>query len=344
MFFNCRHLFPLTVYVSILLLLGGFVLGVISMPKSVYATKSDGFFDGKWTSSFERHFDEYLVHHPLSVSFWNGAYYAFFKEGKDGVLIGDEGWLFTTEEFEQPNKFEQNISDNLSYIKTINDFFDRFNIELIVVPIPAKARVLSHRLGRYEYPDYWQNIYPQFISFLSNNKIKSFDLLSEIKEPESFFLKTDTHWSLAGAAFTAKKISADINRRNLSPYEKSYHLNRDETQNIKGDLTRYTMNMPETISTISLTDNTSDDLFGDPYIPITLVGTSYSANKKWGFESWLKYYLQVDVLNMADEGLGPFEVMDSYINSSEYENIKPKLIIWEIPERYLSVQYEKTLK
>ena len=68
---------------------------------------------------------------------------------------------------------------------------------------------------------------------------------------------------------------------------------------------------------------------------MTLVGTSYSANTNWNFEGFLKEYLETDVLNMADQGLGPLVVMDKYLENDAWKNSPPRLVIWEMPERYL---------
>ena len=78
-----------------------------------------------------------------------------------------------------------------------------------------------------------------------------------------------------------------------------------------------------------------DALFGDAALPVTLVGTSYSANKLWHFEGHLKTAMQADILNMADEGQGPFATMRAWLDSGNFKSNKPRLVIWEMPERYL---------
>ena len=80
-------------------------------------------------------------------------------------------------------------------------------------------------------------------------------------------------------------------------------------------------------------------LFGNTSIPITLVGTSYSANPLWNFEGALKEALGADVLNVADEGEGPTVPMVNYLKSEAFLETPPELIIWEIPERFLPVHY-----
>ena len=38
---------------------------------------------------------------------------------------------------------------------------------------------------------------------------------------------------------------------------------------------------------------------------------------------------------MADQGLGPLVVMDKYLENDAWKNSPPRLVIWEMPERYL---------
>ncbi len=42
-----------------------------------------------------------------------------------------------------------------------------------------------------------------------------------------------------------------------------------------------------------------------------------------------------DVVNLAREGDGPFAPMAEFLSSGELKRLSPKLVIWEIPERYL---------
>jgi alginate O-acetyltransferase complex protein AlgJ len=68
---------------------------------------------------------------------------------------------------------------------------------------------------------------------------------------------------------------------------------------------------------------------------LALVGTSYSAQPSWNFHGALQEALGEDVGNYAKEGLGPFAPMFEYLRSKDFAQAPPRLVLWEIPERYL---------
>ncbi len=95
----------------------------------------------------------------------------------------------------------------------------------------------------------------------------------------------------------------------------------------------------ETVATDSTTASDPADLFGDAAAPqVTLVGSSYSANPLWNFAGALREALGEDIANLSKEGVGPFPPMIQYLIGAELKQVKPRLVIWEIPERALIVK------
>jgi alginate O-acetyltransferase complex protein AlgJ len=95
---------------------------------------------------------------------------------------------------------------------------------------------------------------------------------------------------------------------------------------------------PEIIDTYStdLVDTASTGLFGDTEISVALVGTSYSARTDFHFEGFLKSQLGADIVNHADIGRGPFEPMEAFLAGLGETGSAPRIVIWEIPERYVA--------
>jgi len=217
---------------------------------------------------------------------------------------------------------------------------------------------MHEKLGDYKYPIYNQSFYSEMIDFFNERNIVAPNLNTTLNQRNDVFFKTDTHWTPKASLLTAKKIASNANQNDLFTGLDNYVFTTPQSEKFDGDLTRYVpagdlnkkYNINENQSlyrnvTLNANDNDKNeietDLFGDNNIPVTLVGTSYSANPLWNFQNHLKYYLKSDVYNAADEGQGPFTTMKEYIQSDEYKNTPPQLIIWEIPERYMSLPEKK---
>jgi len=71
----------------------------------------------------------------------------------------------------------------------------------------------------------------------------------------------------------------------------------------------------------------------DAHPDITLLGSSYSA--AWTrFPGALRYFLQRDILAISVEAIqGSWVGMESYLRDDSFQTNKPKLLIWEMPER-----------
>ncbi|NBF41214.1 MAG: hypothetical protein GVY14_12450 [Spirochaetes bacterium] len=163
------------------------------------------------------------------------------------------------------------------------------------------------------------------------------------------FLRTDTHWTPEGAAAVARAVAGEVSglleRRGVP----RTRFERDAAGTVahRGDLLRFLPLGPFDVAfgpaPDSLTryetaaaDSDSGGLFDDPSIPVTLVGTSYSADELWGFPGALAEAIEADVLTVAAEGEGPFEPMEEYLRGETITDQPPELVIWEIPERYLA--------
>ncbi len=164
---------------------------------------------------------------------------------------------------------------------------------------------------------------------------------------QQVFLRTDTHWTPEGARVVAQSVAeADTSL----PSEQKFSMQDKESVHVQGDLTKFVTDAayapmvglaPEKV-VLRQAEADGDpaaalDLFGtDTSIPAVLVGTSYSANVNWSFAEDLKASMGVDVLNMAQEGLGPVAPMQAYLAGDTFKKTPPKLVIWEFPIRYLA--------
>ncbi len=80
----------------------------------------------------------------------------------------------------------------------------------------------------------------------------------------------------------------------------------------------------------------AESLLSDESIPeVAVVGTSYTANDRWNFQGFLSEFLNEPLADYSKEGIGPFPPMAQFLTSQDYAGHKPRVVIWEIPERSL---------
>ena len=101
--------------------------------------------DGKWAKAVESHYDKEFPVKRLGTNVWAALDYLLFGEGRPGVIVGRNDWLFSDEEFKPVVNGEQNIADNLALVRGVRDQLARQNIKLVLAIVPAKSRL---------YPEY----------------------------------------------------------------------------------------------------------------------------------------------------------------------------------------------
>ncbi len=308
--------------------------------------------NGKAASYTEDWFKEHLIWEPHATGFWGALRYSLFNTGNKGVLIGEEGWLYTREEYELPKTALAELEKKQHYIRTTKDYLAKQGSQLLVVMLPSKARIYPEYLP-HPIPKAKAATYETFINTLKQHNVSLLDashVLLEAKEAGTItFLKTDTHWTPEGARRVAQAVAGHLSD---AEYDKlSTSMERSvEPALIDGDLLRFIpvgnlkgMITPngDLISNYKLEQEAAEGgLFGDVAIPFALVGTSYSAIDDWHFDNFLKAALQADVLNVADEGQGPFVPMQAYLQGIKDGKKAEPYVIWEIPERFITTEYD----
>ncbi|MHA7774462.1 alginate O-acetyltransferase AlgX-related protein [Roseibium sp. M-1] len=309
------------------------------------------FLKGKVALDLENSYKDELFFRDISINLYNVVSLGLFGEAKKGALVGDDGWLYSTEEFSWTKDSPQNLKAALAAVETTNETFAQHGTKLVVALLPTKAEIYSEHLGSLRWPKVHHPLYDEVRGELQDHSVLTPELrapLMDAKAKEQVFLKTDTHWTVEGAEVVARNLvpvtlaetlpSAELT---MEPQKKTSH---------SGDLLKFVKLgsiMPslaypdETVQPILVraavgdVDSLLDESDEEP-VPVALAGTSYSANTLWSFESHLRNTLQTDVLNVAEEGKGPFDPMSAYLKKLEDGELEyPKLVIWEMPIRYL---------
>lgn len=304
---------------------------------------------GKLAHAFETHYDQVFPLKNLGVNLWAAIDYELFHEGRSGVVVGKDGWLYTDEEFRLDEDSPARIGRNLALIGWVKHTLAQHHVALLVAVVPAKARVYPEHLDHKRPPDLRRKLYARTLRALSADGIVAAGLLRPLrrgKRDHPTFLRTDTHWTPYGARLAAQAIAARTG--DFVDATDTFHTQAEGTQVHRGDLFNFLpldpwfgwlLPPPDKLTRFrTVADERAEGLLGaDPSPEVALVGTSYSAEAKWNFAGALEQALHADVLNYAKDGQGPFVPMLAYLHSADFRTSPPKLVIWEVPERYLTL-------
>ncbi|MCO7513651.1 alginate O-acetyltransferase [Pseudomonas guariconensis] len=312
--------------------------------------------DGKLAKAAETHYDEQFPIKRIGTNLWAALDFKLFNEGRPGVVLGREQWLFTDEEFKPSADAEQLMQDNLALIRGVRDTLQRHGSQLVLAIVPAKARIYAEYLGKELPTSLHDDLYNRFHAQARQAGVFAPDLLTPMEQAKArgqVFLRTDTHWTPMGAEVAAQTLAEAVARQHLLDGEpQAFVTQAGDSGPYKGDLTNFLPLDPLFSELLPAPDNlqqrstqpvqaegeSGDALFADTQIPVALVGTSYSANPHWNFLGALQQALRSDVANYAEDGHGPLLPMLKYLQSDAFKDAAPQVVVWEFPERYLPMK------
>jgi alginate O-acetyltransferase complex protein AlgJ len=317
--------------------------------------------NGKWAKAVETHYDDEFPIKRLGTNLWAALDYKVFNEGRPGVILGRDQWLYTDEEFDPVANGEQIEAENFALIRGVREQLKQQGVQLVMAILPAKARLYPEHIGEQTPAALHADLYQKFHAQAQQAGIIAPDLLAPLqqaKQQGQMFLRTDTHWTPMGAEVVAQHLGMAIAAQApLSGEPQQYQTKPVKTEAYKGDLTTFLpldplfsnllpqpdeLQQRETTVVNNAGENAtadgSDALFASNDIPVALVGTSYSANPHWNFLGALQQSLHSDVVNYAEDGHGPILPMLKYLQTDAFKNSAPQVVIWEFPERYLPMK------
>lgn len=313
---------------------------IAEMPKS--ATE---YLNGEAAIQIDNYYKKIMPHRLPSIDAMGAARYLAFREGRPGVVVGEDGWLFSKEEFEATLKRTPDLAEAARGVAEVRDLLAAKGIELVVVPLPAKADIYREHVSYPAIPTDLERLYEDFRTVLDNAGIRNIETrapLEAAKAKGQLFLTTDTHWTPLGAEVVADAVGAALGQRgtpysiaDATPVEREGDLSKFI---VTGGLAPLVGLGPEIVvprEASAPPAASSLDIFGPSSIPFVLTGTSYSANPQWSFGESLKVSLGADVLNLAEEGKGPVAPMRAFLESDTLRDTPPEVVIWEFPIRYL---------
>lgn len=308
--------------------------------------------DGEATRDLDSLYKNELPHRAASVGLFGNARYALLGAGRKGVIVGQDGWFFTAEEFKTVST--KDIDDAADRIASIKRDLETRGIRLVLAPLPAKSDLYAEEVPSFVRSSAMADAYSAFSAALEQRGIAVADTRAAMLTAKPFgevFLKSDTHWSPAGAKAAAEAIQSSLQKNGVTLPSQELTAQWQTPVSLWGDLTKF-VTSPEYAPTVGLSeesvpiyrtavnaDASGADIFGDDAsVPVMLVGTSYSANENWSFADFLRQSLRADVVNVAREGLGPGVPMMDLLAGSAPDETAPTVVVWEFPVRYLGTK------
>jgi alginate O-acetyltransferase complex protein AlgJ len=239
-------------------------------------------------------------------------------------------------------------TDPLPVITEYHKALQDLGVDLILVPVPAKAAVYPDALST----DLQPALPPlsAFISKLNTAGVRTLDLAAiffeqRMKQPDQpLYCTTDSHWSPAGAQLAARHAAKILQQhpalKDLAPT--TFNLNPDETIQIHGDLIADEEKAslpPEALSLQSVSPQTSGDspilVIGDSHCQIFRTGGNMLASNA-GFIDHLAQQLSLPIEEVSSQASGADQPRADIARRTAqqpdfWEN--RKIVLWLFTER-----------
>ncbi len=219
------------------------VLSAYSLP-SVFSYRAPPvpILNGALVRNFENHFDKEFPLRTASVNFWTALQLVLFNEGKFGVLLGTDGWLYTNEEFHVLPRWETILESNLEFIRWTQATLAANSIPLIIVIVPEKAHIYPEFTGGRRQARAHSLVAKELASAIDEKEttlVRIDELLKREKSSGALYFHTDTHWTPLGTRIAARAITDALIGKGLAPKsdgEKVFFTTELKQTSLKGDL------------------------------------------------------------------------------------------------------------
>jgi alginate O-acetyltransferase complex protein AlgJ len=343
------------VAIAVMLLGAGQVLSTLfSDAELVYPKSLLDFREGRTTGTLEKQIDHKLPARSDLIAAANSVRLMVTGGTGEQVRAGKDGWLFLTDEIRFESGGTDQMRTRVELLATVSSLLDQQGVKLVVLLVPDKARIHSDRLYSGRYPTSHESRYQQAIDQLLEKKVTVIDILTPLRNQATsaeVYYRTDTHWNQLGAKIAAQTTATAIKQMNI-PLQQVVFESRESSAPIEraGDLIRMIglesappllrprNDYEAAVTTTQTSTDQASSLFGDTAIDIALTGTSYSL--RGNFHGFLQEALSTKILNGAKDGGGLLQATKQYLTDEAFKTSKPKVLIWEIPERFLQAKID----
>ncbi len=315
----------------------GLVLGGLTLRGMAAGTPQD----------FNSRFADALPIRQSLIQTVDALRYRFLGSSDDVVQLGRDGWLYLTQDVQQPVNATAAWQTRAAAVIRLSIALQARGVKLVLAVSPSKARIYpEHLLGTTLSSD-MQAGYAGFTNTLERGGVSVVHLetaLGAAAKKQQVYYRTDTHWNMAGARVAARALAQTVRKLGIDLPSASFKTSKASRQERSGDLIHLmsldALQSPwRPASDIEATEQTksleaaNQGLLGAPSTEVVLVGTSYCL--RGNFHGALQESLGTTVLNLAKEGSGFERRMSAYLNDPAFKNTPPKILIWEFNERFL---------
>jgi alginate O-acetyltransferase complex protein AlgJ len=334
--------------------------------KNIPWTAKDA-LEGPTTAAINAALDKQMPGREDLITLANSGRYLLLSGAGDDVRLGQDGWLFLTEEIRYQPDVSQRRESRVQLIAQVAAAMQSRQIELSVALVPDKARVYEKQLGSNEINPAALQRQQDLAARLMHAGVKVVNLQAPLQtaamlgaDQQTVYYRSDTHWNQTGAQIAAQHIAQQLSPLvKLQPNTTFRTTQPPSAAPRPGDLLRLMgldkapgwmrppLDLESPASTQADASATSApakglSLLGDAGLaepPVVLLGTSYS--QRGNFHGYLQQALQAQVLNMSKDGGGLLQSASDYFKDDAFKTSPPQLIVWEIPERMFDLPPEK---
>lgn len=239
------------------------------------------------------------------------------------VIEGRDGWLFLANELRHLAKGDEWVApdtppepahaDPLPALTTLKTQLDELGIELLVVPVPAKAVMYPENLPGPALENPGPSGASAFLKHLREKGFTTVDLEALYRKTDSgplLYCKTDTHWSPRGVEIAAETVGDLLKKTDWYPEADTMEISREDPVDlrIRGDLADGTHS--ETLPWRKISSPEDRPLI-DEASPVLVLGDSHTLvfseggdmhAESGGFVEHLAHTLQMPVERIANRG------------------------------------------
>ncbi|MGQ0708774.1 MAG: alginate O-acetyltransferase AlgX-related protein [Rhodoferax sp.] len=312
------------------------------------------FREGKTTLALEKALERHMPQRESVIAFANALRYRITSGANDQVRLGAGGWIFLTEELRYERAGDAHQRARAELLAGAAQALAAKGSTLVVALVPDKARLYGAQLPGGAYPAHAQERYGAAVQQLRQAGVPVVDMLGALEQARGrgeVYYRTDTHWNQRGAQVAAQQIAAVVAPLVAQEPRSAFgtQASTDQPTERVGDLLRL-MGLQEVpnawrpVPDQERAETTTEQpgaapgaagLFGDVSVPVVLTGTSYSL--RGNVHGYLQQALGLKVLNVAKDGGGLLQATEKYLRDDAYLQSPPKVLVWEVPERFLTL-------